>query len=237
MFQAIRRQLTQWQGAQLSHPQRRRIRRWTGLFLFEFVVVLFGVLAAQRLQEAGVQARARSDAAAAVERAEHETASFRATSEYWLRAGPCLAGQMDVLMRAAATGEDLPGEFPRPRMPLSSFTPWTEGTSIAARSAFGEGLVSDYAGLQVMAAKMAEDSHDLAGEWALLSLLDPRFGPVAREDRLNARVAAGRIKGRLASLRVTARNAVAAAERRKVATDPARRSLLTLPAGCETMTP
>ena len=234
MFLAIRRHWMRWPGLEMTAARKRRLARWSGLFAFEFVVVLLGVLAAQRLQDAAANARARDDAASAIERAEREASNFRATSEYWLRAGPCLARQMDELMRAAALGGDLPEPLPRPRMPLSAFTPWSEATVIAARRAYGDDLVSDYSGLQVMAAKMAEDSHDLAGEWALLSLLDPRLGPVAREDRLNARVAAGRIKGRLASLRVTARNAIAAAERRSIPADPARKRLLTLPAGCGT---
>jgi hypothetical protein len=83
-----------------------------------------------------------------------------------------------------------------------------------------------------MAAKMAEDSHELAGDWALLGLVDPTLGPVAREDRLNARVAAGRIKGRLASLQVTAAHVIPVAERLAVSTDPRRARLLTLPGGC-----
>ncbi len=233
MFQAIRRQLLRWPAFEMTPARKRRAVRWGGLFLFEFTVVLLGVLAAQRLQDAAANARARSDAASAIERAEREAANFRATSEYWLRAGPCLARQMDEVMRSAALGQGLPTQLPRPRMPLSGLTPWSESTVLAARRAFGDDLVSDYSGLHIMAAKMAQDSHELAGEWALLSLLDPRLGPVAREDRLNARLAAGRIKGRLASLRVTARNAIAAAERRGIEADPGRSRLLTLPLGCK----
>ena len=233
MFKAIRSQFGRWRDLSVPKPTRLRIWRYSGLFMFEFAVVLLGVLAAQMLQESGAKARAGSDARVTVERAAREVANFRATSEYWLDAGPCIERRMDQLMRAAATGTDNPDVHgPRPRMPLSDFTPWSEPTVIAARQVYGEGLVSDYGALQTMAAKMADDSHELAGDWALLGLVDPTLGPVAREDRLNARVAAGRIKGRLASLQVTAAHAVAAAERLAISADPRRARLLTLPAGC-----
>ena len=102
----------------------------------------------------------------------------------------------------------------------------------AARQIYGDEEVSVYVGLHTMAAKMAEDSHELAGDWDLLGLVDPRLGPVSREDRINARLAAGRIKGRLASLGVTARYGVLSAERLAIPADPQRKRLLTLPAGC-----
>lgn len=237
MFKAIRSKFEEWLKRSVPESTRPRIWRYAGLFVFEFVVVLLGVLAAQMLQESVLDARARSDARVTVERAAKEAANFRATSEYWLSAAPCLEARMDQLMRTAAAGTDDPAVHgPRPRMPLSDFTAWSETTIIAARQVYGEGLVSDYSGLRTMAEKMAEDSHELAGDWALLGLVDPALGPVAREDRLNARVAAGRIKGRLASLQITATHMVATAERLQIGTDPSRARLLTLPDECRRIT-
>ena len=86
MFKAIRSQFGRWRT--LSVPESIRLRTWRyfGLFMFEFVVVLLGVLAAQMLQESAANARARGDARVTVERAAREAANFRATSEYWLSA-------------------------------------------------------------------------------------------------------------------------------------------------------
>ena len=108
MFKAIRGQISRWRKLSVPRPVRLQIWRYSGLFMFEFVVVLLGVLAAQMLQESAANARARGDARVTVERAATEVASFRATSEYWLSAGPCLERRMDQLMRAAATGTDDP---------------------------------------------------------------------------------------------------------------------------------
>lgn len=233
MFQALRQYFNGWRDVDLAAPRSRRTKRLAGLFVFEFVVVVLGVLAAQMLQEYFADARSRREVAATVERARQEAAGFRATSEYWLAAGPCLDRKMDELMRAAAEGVDRPQlHGPRPRMPLSASTPWSEATMNAARQIYGDEEVSVYFALHTMAAKMAEDSHDLAGDWSLLGLADPRLGPVSREDRTNARLAAGRIKGRLASIGVTARHGVLSAERLAIATDPERKRLLTLPDGC-----
>lgn len=233
MFQAVRGFFAALSPPALDERKIRKARRLGGLFLFEFVVVVLGVFVAQMLQENAATARTETDARVAVGRAAGEAANFRATSEYWLRAAPCLETRMDELMRAAANGTpDAISRGPRPRMPLSAFTPWSETTTITARRMYGDQLVSDYAALGTMAAKMAQDSHDLAGEWTLLGLIDPALGDVAREDRFNARLAAGRIKGRLASLNVTALNAVAAAERLGVSADSQRSRLLTLPMGC-----
>lgn len=233
MFAAVRNRYRSFRGLFTAPPSRRRIRRLSGLFVFEFVVVLLGVLAAQMLQENFADARARRDAKATVERARQEAAGFRSTSEYWLAAVPCLERKMDELMRAAAEGVDgaeLHG--PRPRMPLSALTPWSEATMNAARQTYGDEAVAVYFALHTMAIKMADDSHELAGDWALLSLADPRFGPVSREDRINTRLAAARIKGRLASIGVTARYGVLSTERLAIPADPERKRLLTLPADC-----
>jgi len=233
MFQAVRKYFAALSPPALDERKIRRARRLAGLFLFEFVVVVLGVLVAQMLQERAATARAETDARVAVARAASEAATFRATSEYWLRAGPCLETRMDELMRAAANNTpDSISRGPRPRMPLSAFTPWSETTTMTARRVYGDRLVSRYAALETMAAKMAQDSHELAGEWALLGLIDPALGAVGREDRFNARLAAGRIKGWLASLNVTAFHAVDAAERLGVKADPARSRILTLPDGC-----
>ena len=102
----------------------------------------------------------------------------------------------------------------------------------AARQIYGDEEVAVYLALQTEAAKMAEDSHELAGDWALLGLADRRFGPVSREDRVNARLAAGRIKGRLESIGITARYGVLSAQRLAIPVDAERKRLLTLPAGC-----
>jgi hypothetical protein len=233
MFAAVRDRYYSLRQVFAAPATRRRMRRLSGLFVFEFVVVLLGVLAAQMLQENFADARARRDAKATVERARQEAAGFRSTSEYWLAAGPCLEAKMDEVMRAAAEGVDrseLHG--PRPRIPLSALTPWSESTMNAARQTYGDEAVAVYFALHTMATKMADDSHELAGDRALLGLADPRFGPVSREDRMNTRIAAGRIKGRLASLGVTARYGVLSAERLAIPADPERKRLLTLPAGC-----
>ena len=233
MFQAIRRQFLRWPAFEMTPARKRRAMRWGGLFAFEFVVVLLGVLAAQMLQEYATKARAREDAGTALEQSKREAATFRATAEYWLAVGPCIEGHLDQLMRAAARGtEDPIAHGPRPHMPFSALTPWSEATIVTVRRAHGETLLADYNGLRMAAERMADDSRELAAEWALLALVDPQFGSVAREDRMNARLAAGRMKGRLRSLQVTAAHAVSTAQRLGIGADPERKRLLALPAGC-----
>lgn len=233
MFAAVRNHFRRWDAIASTALTGRRARRLAALFLFEFVVVLLGVLAAQMLQDRAARGRAEADARAAVDRAADEVAAFRSTAEYWLRASPCLASRMDSFMRAASGGTaDSISAEQRPRMPLSALTPWSEATTITARDIYGEAAVASYSGLATMASKMAQDSHELAGEWALLGLVNPALGTVSREDRLHARLAASRIKGRLASINVTARNAVEAARRLGIQADPQRSKLLTLPPGC-----
>lgn len=232
MFSAARGHFHRWRDWAYS-PRGRRSARLAKLFLFEFVVVLLGVLAAQMVQEYAADARAREDARTALERAGREAASFRATAEYWLRAGPCLEQRMERIMLAAASGSNHSAQdVARPHLPFSSITPWSETTAVTVRRVHGDSRLANYVALRTAASRMADVSRDLAAEWAVLDLLDPRFGPVAREDRLNARLAAAEIKGRIAALQVTAGFAVSAAERLGVAPDPDRARFLTLPAGC-----
>lgn len=229
MFRAVRSLF----GGESKSFRRLRFERAVRLFAFEFVVVLLGVLAAQMLQERFTDARERGAAKSAMDRARSETSGFRSTADYWRSAAPCLDRNMDALMRSVAASKTIdPALTARPRMPLTALTPWGEDTIGAARQVYGDSVVSAFFALQTMAAKMSRDSDDLAGEWALLSLVDPSLGPISSEDRINARVAAGRIKGRLESLEVSAENAERISDSLGIAADPVRRRVLTLPQGC-----
>ena len=87
MFQAVRAFFGSVAriGATLRTSKARRVAT---LFLFEFVVVVLGVLAAQLLQSAAADRQSRNDAALSLERSEHEWRQMRAIASYWISVAP-----------------------------------------------------------------------------------------------------------------------------------------------------
>src|SRR5437868_7784966 len=87
MFRAVRDSLLNRGTLFRSH----RLQRTGRLFLFEFVVVLLGVLAAQMLQGWVADRQSRRQASAAVAQLRVEAATMVSQAGFWRRSGPCLA--------------------------------------------------------------------------------------------------------------------------------------------------
>ena len=92
------------------------IRQWWGdgggkstlrLFLFEFLVVMAGVLAAQWLQQRQQELAMRDEARnlLANSRGIHE--SLFARSQHWRTYGPCVMARADAIALAAAEGRTM----------------------------------------------------------------------------------------------------------------------------------
>lgn len=94
MFAAITNRITSWRRLVWSAEARRKLRHLVGLFLFEFVVVLLGVLAAQQLQVWVQDKEAHQRMLAEQARARVETARALQAARIWQVAGPCIDQRM-----------------------------------------------------------------------------------------------------------------------------------------------
>lgn len=194
MFQAVRHW---WNGGRGKVTLR--------LFLFEFVVVVAGVLVAQLLQERVRDASARREAEEAIERAREEAIRLVLIGDHWRRVGPCLEARVSRIARVAAAGGTLDAEQLRgPVTWIPITTPWSESTTLVARREHGNQLVDQYADLALNASVVRAANDTITRNAPSFRLLDPSFGPSSVVDRANVRLAAMQVR---AGIRTLMRNA------------------------------
>jgi hypothetical protein len=206
MFAAVRNRFALWRSHMRSPQLPRRARRLSALFLFEFIVVVLGVLVAQSLQEYASSLRDRTDMRTQRARADFQIADSASTSEYWLALAPCLSSQMDRVMQALASGK-APAEVDvtTPPYPTARISPWSEQSILTLRREEGDEIAAHYVSLVDIAAFQTDHVRRLAHEWAPLRLADPANGPMNESDRAAVRVAASRTQAELERIASNAR--------------------------------
>lgn len=169
------------------------------LFLFEFIVVVAGVLVAQAL--AGYAQTRASFAQMEVERARvrYELESAHSNFETWSVAVPCLNQRMTDVMN----GRDFTSqELRRPSMPTPNYAPPDSLTLNLIAERYGIDEKNRLKSMADQIASLTARNDMIVSAWGRLMLLDPANGPVTAEDRAQARLAAADIKGYLRSLEV-----------------------------------
>ncbi|HQR40536.1 MAG TPA: hypothetical protein PLF26_19290, partial [Blastocatellia bacterium] len=78
--------------------------RLAGLFVFEFVVVLLGVLAAQAVADWAEDRRLAHEADVQFEQARQQAILAASVQKYWANVGPCLIERARTVASAAASG-------------------------------------------------------------------------------------------------------------------------------------
>lgn len=197
MFAAVRDRIGLWRGG-IGVTQRRRARRLAGLFAFEFVVVVLGVLAAQSVQEYASDRRDRSDMLAQRAHADFQIADLRSTSEYWLKLAPCLSSQLDRIIDAAAAGAaPAEADIATPAYLWSRLSPWGEKSLSTLRRSEGEQVAAHYLSLVEIATVETDLISRVASEWPAFTLAGRSQGPTDIADQAAVRLAAARVQGHL----------------------------------------
>ena len=183
MFRNVRHRLG-------NMTERLSTRGTIGLFVFEFFVVVLGVLAAQGLQEWAKQREQQRHVDEELGRLRAGYVSTVGSAEVWRSAIPCLRSRIEFLMRAAATGSPVTPELiRRPRFINTGYP----GTDVATQARIHAMLGREQAGTlldaQTRAANMDENMQAMLTRWETFRLLDPTYGPVSASDRGAARQA------------------------------------------------
>ncbi|WP_118858137.1 hypothetical protein [Sphingomonas mesophila] len=186
------------------------IRRWwfggrgkitLRLFLFEFVVVVAGVIVAQAVSD---WARERSEIAAmeqAKSRMDAEIAHGVATAQAWAIAIPCLDAQLVDIMVAAGDERPLdPRLFDRPTFRTEAISPMSTESGLLMVERYGADRAQLHFSLAQRAVRQSEISVSMAEKWLGLSVLNPDFGRVRDGDRVNARATASALRSALLSM-------------------------------------
>ena len=187
MFQAVRH----WWGGGRGKLTAR-------LFVFEFVVVVVGVLAAQALAN-WVGTRAEREAGRRLFADATEGArQLDRTLGYWQRFAPCLRSHVASISRAAANAGSMTGDaigrpaVPSPPEPQFSADDWGRIALVATPE-----QVQSLRGLQATASIHNAYASEMARQWSTFRLLDPSLGAALPEDRSRVRAAAMQVDSTL----------------------------------------
>jgi hypothetical protein len=205
MFRAVR---SWWSGARGKVSAR--------LFLFEFVVVVLGVLVAQGIAD---WSRHRTDVAqmeAARARWHSNAAQVRLATVEWQRAIPCFDQRMDEIMTTLAEGPIAPELAVRPAIRFPRVPALSEDDAIIAASVFGSTQVDDMNLLESLANRMNTTAIAISDEWGRIAVAASGNGAVSAADRSAARLAAADIQARLRSMELIAKFSGRAADRLNV---------------------
>ena len=168
------------------------------LFVFEFVVVVVGVLAAQALAN-WVGTRAEREAGRRLFADATEGArQLDRTLGYWQRFAPCLRSHVASISRAAANAGSMTGDaigrpaVPSPPEPQFSADDWGRIALVATPE-----QVQSLRGLQATASIHNAYASEMARQWSTFRLLDPSLGAALPEDRSRVRAAAMQVDSTL----------------------------------------
>lgn len=191
----------------------RAVRHWwdsgrgkvtVRLFLFEFVVVVAGVLTAQGLAN-WVSARADArNIAEEDQRVRYETGRARQTSRVWLAALPCLNSRVDEIARLAASGAPVdPALLKTPRFLGYSVEPVPPDMFREFHARLGNERVDDYFLIIGSSAQVMNSYREARHLWDRFALLDPALGAPSSQDRATVRDVAMQVRSQLDVLRLS----------------------------------
>jgi hypothetical protein len=183
------------------------VRHWWGsgrgkvtirLFLFEFVVVLLGVLAAQGLQSWIAGRSEQREGRALLAKAIEVTANVNRNVNYWQRHGQCLRDHVDLIARNAVAGQSMSSDdIGRPGLPNVEPMGFTQQEWEAIDRVTTTQQINGLKTIDTNASNIKRYLADISDQWATLRLLDEKIGAPSSEDRSRVRLATAIIDNRL----------------------------------------
>jgi len=194
------------------------------LFLFEFVVVMLGVLAAQGLANWVADRQQIREVEAEKARLDQRVVGARSSADKWLAAIPCLDSKLAEIMVAAAEGTTPDTRaLQRPVFWGTQPPHMTEEMEVLLRDQYGQDRVDLYLSMIRALTNSENFTARIADEWSRLSRLDPANGPVGEADRIAARDAASILRSQLRSLSIAGQNIVSRTDQFGIRAEPSDR--------------
>ena len=168
-----------------------RPAKLAGLFVFEFTVVLLGVLAAQAVADWAEDRRLLREAEVQYMQARDQAIELAQVHAYWAKVAPCLADRARGIARVAADGGSLSAaDIGRPALPTVRMPAWDADVRRVAYARYGKQKMDAIAGLEVAVMVTIDTSIRIREGWSKFALLDPKNGTPSDADRANVRLAA-----------------------------------------------
>lgn len=195
MFLAIRRW---WNGGRGKVTAR--------LFMFEFVVVVAGVLVAQALANWAQQRAAYASMEEARKRVEIEASSDMYAALIMKVAAPCLEQRMREIMRQASVGPVDAAFAERPSIKSFFLSPISDESLLLMRKRYGERWVRSLNNFFNNNADLDKRTGTIATVWGRIAMASADNGAVSPGDRLAARAAAAEVLAEMRGVRINADN-------------------------------
>lgn len=184
-----------------------RARHLGGLFAFEFVVIVLGVLTAQADSDWSKNRAAQRDMLANKERADAQIAFLAAISIAYGRVIPCMKQRIVGVMRDSSGTDQVDPQFlVRPILWNLPYNEFTSESLLNLRGTFGPVVSDHYERIAHYANRSNNLVESLANDWEALSIISPDSGAVGQGDRQQARILASRMLSTLRSLGKTSSN-------------------------------
>lgn len=194
MFHTVR----QWWG-------NERGKVTTRLFLFEFVVVVAGVLTAQALASWVTDRVERRAVNEEDERVRYEIGRTRQVARIWSASVPCLVKRVESIARQASTNEPVDvGELKPPRFIGYTVEPLSPDMNREFHDRFGNERVDNYIVVASASATLLNTYRDVRTGWNRFALLDPALGRPSAADRTTVRDVAVQLRSQLDLIRTAA---------------------------------
>jgi hypothetical protein len=171
--------------------------RWARLFVFEFFVILLGVLAAQALQGWFADRAERRAAAAAKQTLERNLSGIALSAEARLRSLPCFQYRLGKIAEALNTSTPAVSLRP-PDEALVIDLGWSGQTPSLIASHYDVAVVEGFANASLWADALRRAQLAEKDSWRDLGRLSPQLGAVTPADRS---IAKGALIGASHSLR------------------------------------
>lgn len=204
MFKATRDSILGF-GTRLGASWRDlRGRGMVRLFLFEFAVVLLGVLAAQGLANWAREREADAEMLLARDALESQLAGSYATARIWDAALPCLEAKVTEIATLASNEQVLSARIvTRPVLYSRAISPLGEENALRLSRTVGAERFEHYNAMVDHVNRIDAMSQAIAAEWIQFSRVEPSMGRVREGDILAARDAAARIRSNLRSIGIS----------------------------------
>lgn len=194
MFQTVRH----WWGSGRGKVTAR-------LFVFEFAVVVVGVLTAQALANWVADRTEQRAVSAEDDRVRYEIGRARQVGRVWSAAIPCLRDRAEHVARQASGSNPLSQDDLRvPRFIGYTVEPFSPDMNRESHDRLGNERVDNYAVVASASDTMVKTYREVRGGWDRFALLDPALGPPSAADRATVRDIAVQLRSKLDLIRSSA---------------------------------
>ena len=193
----------------------RTVRHWweggrgkvtARLFMFEFVVVVAGVLTAQGLANWVADRAEQRSIKEEDSRVRYEIGRARQVARIWSAATPCLTDRVETIARLASSNRPVDaGELSVPRFIGYTVEPVSPDMNREFHDRLGNERVDNYAVVTASSATLVDTYRDVRRGWDRFALLDPALGPASPADRATVRDVAVQLRSQLNLIDASAR--------------------------------